>query len=140
MPLAFLVLLALAAATVLSWCGVVAHGTLFVESTARFHAADGGRAASPPSPVPEPEPPAEQPADTVASPAPAPGGVRPVEATPPPGTGPTSSATGSAVTATEARPGRPCQPEGGTVRGRNGVLLRCTSPPSDKQPRWHRIS
>jgi hypothetical protein len=141
MMLAVLVLLSLAA-ILLTGYGLIAYGASSDGSFARFRMANGGH---PPSPSPSSaaagaELANGQPADTVASPEPVSGGVRPVEVTPGPRGGPSVAGTQTAASGTEAHPGRPCQPEGGTARDRTGALLRCEARPAGRQPRWRRTS
>jgi hypothetical protein len=138
--LVFLALFALASTAVVTWWGVVGYDGSRNGSSARFHPVDHDQ---PPSPSPwpasgAPEPPDEQPADTVGSVGPETGTAKPTKAAPGGGGKPGGSRTTSAVIVDEARPGQPCQPEGATVRDRNGGLLRCTSRRTGRQPRWRR--
>jgi hypothetical protein len=128
----FLALFALASTAVVTWWGVAMYNESRNGSSARFHPVDRDQTPSQsPSPASSaPDLPDEQ-ADTVPS-------AGPTEAAPGGGGEPAGSRTTSTVIVDDARPGQPCQPEGAVGHDRNGGLLRCTSRPSGRQPRWRR--
>jgi hypothetical protein len=139
--LVFLALFALASTAVVTWWGVVVYNESRNGSSARFQPVDRDQTPSQlPSPASgAPELPDEQPADTVESAGPETGTAGPTEAL---GGGgkPGESGTASTATVDDARPGQPCQPEGAIGQDRSGGLLRCTSRPAGRQPRWRRTS